>query len=1253
MLRTKQVCSYIVAGVMTLTAGVNTLFANDWPMWRCDDHRSGITSEQLPDPLYLQWTRQLPSPAAAWDNQKEEYNYGGPGLRQPQMVSYDVGYQPVVAGNYMYFGSPNNDCMTQVDITTGQIVHKFYAAGPIRFAPIVKNGKVFFGADDGYIYCLDATNLTLITKISCSASPRKVMGNDRLVSIWPVRGGAVMSSSGADSNWIYFACGLYAFEGSGVFCYNAVTGDRKWINDGSSIYYTINPHSTADGLNGIAPQGYLCLADSNKLLVPNGRAVPACFDRLSGKMLYNKLGQTGGGGYFVSSKGNYFYNFSTSCNLSTGASSGSTPAQYNGRNLQITAGTTVYASSSTFDTFPSYTVTGGSFSVTYNSMPTALVAANGRLFVTTKDGTIYCYGGTPVQTPTVYQYETVPPQVDGATSFAGQILNNCAYKQGSKGICLVVGLTNGRLAEEMTLQSDLTVIAIDPDQSKIDLIRARLDAEGNYGRKVHLICGDMLSAGLPPYFASLIISENVPSGFALANTEENINNYVATMYNSLRPFGGQIILEADKTFFTRAIAAKNLKNASVNGMGTYTLVQKVGALPGTADWNSQYANSSHTNFVKDSLVKGPMGVLWFGGSADNINNGMADRHGHGSVEQVCGGHYYMQGINKLRCVDAYTGRVQWEHQIQNFGSFSDYTEHEAGYTWLGDNFVSLPDAVYALGEHDINQFPKVCYVLDPATGATKSTITMPDSLGAWGLLSICDSVIIATSEPLKFDKDTIVPPGGNGWVSWYATGVPIGVGGISTMNGAFTQHIVAFNRFTGEKLWDKKAEKGFFNLGIASGNGKVFAIDKLSKAAIGYINRMGLVDTVAGTPKVKCFDIHTGNVIWIDSVNAFARYLAYNPDHDVLLEGSRTGSDAMTGEPSASKMIAFNGTTGAVNWIYNTPSPSYYGGPYILNDTLIYTQSSNAFGCLELNTGKWHRISYGLTDKLTDYYQYRHYGCNYGLGATNVICVRSGSGSYIDLQNNSGLVNWGGFKTGCTPSLVPANGLVINSEYTRTCSCNYQVQTSCAMVYDPNIENWAMNQGLATKFATQGGKLSKVGVALGAPGNRRDTTGALWTEYPYGAVAAGFSGVDLPLTITVTGDSVSYYRHHPSEITAPELKFVAASGVVGASSIALKMIYDSLSGSTVIPTPITTDNYKVKLVFAETDFSVAAGQRVFDVSVNGIPVASGLDVLATTGHYNQAYIVEVPNVSITDMLTVTLTPHVGKPMLSGFSAIKM
>ena len=199
----------------------------------------------------------------------------------------------------------------------------------------------------------------------------------------------------------------------------------------------------------------------------------------------------------------------------------------------------------------------------------------------------------------------------------------------------------------------------------------------------------------------------------------------------------------------------------------------------------------------------------------------------------------------------------------------------------------------------------------------------------------------------------------------------------------------------------------------------------------------------------------------------------------------------------------------------------------------------------------------------------------------------------------------------------------------------------------------------------QGGKLAKVGINLDAPGDRRDTSGVLWVEYPFGPPVAGFTKplgsslsttlidslpYEIPLKVTVApiDTSMNYWRHHAARVMG-DMTFVGASGVENAASVALNMIYDPKSGPA---TPVTTENYTVSLVFMEPNFQAQPGDRVFDVSVNGVPVLSNYDIIADAGRPYKSVVKTFHDISVTDMLTVTLTPRAGKPVLSGFSAIQ-
>ena len=45
--------------------------------------------------------------------------------------------------------------------------------------------------------------------------------------------------------------------------------------------------------------------------------------------------------------------------------------------------------------------------------------------------------------------------------------------------------------------------------------------------------------------------------------------------------------------------------------GSLTILTRAGALPGSADWTHEYAGPANTLMSRDTLVKAPLGILWY------------------------------------------------------------------------------------------------------------------------------------------------------------------------------------------------------------------------------------------------------------------------------------------------------------------------------------------------------------------------------------------------------------------------------------------------------------------------------------------------------------------------------------------------------------------------------------------------------------------------------------------------------------------
>ncbi|MBN2315484.1 MAG: PQQ-binding-like beta-propeller repeat protein, partial [Sedimentisphaerales bacterium] len=255
----------ISLGLIILCVFSSVAGAANWSMYRSDPARSGVSPETIGPKLFLHWTyTPLHPPKPAWPMPSEEL---------PRMHN-DNAYHVVVADGYAYFGSCTTDKVTSIDVSDGRIRWEFFTEGPVRFAPAVDGGKVFVGSDDGYVYCLDSDDGSLVWRYRAGPTDEKVIGNGRMISLWPVRTGVLV-----DEGIVYFAAGIFPYEGLYICALKAEDGSVVWMND------TIGDRAHELEYGGISPHGYM-LASEDVVYVPSGRAMPAAFDRQTGKFLF-------------------------------------------------------------------------------------------------------------------------------------------------------------------------------------------------------------------------------------------------------------------------------------------------------------------------------------------------------------------------------------------------------------------------------------------------------------------------------------------------------------------------------------------------------------------------------------------------------------------------------------------------------------------------------------------------------------------------------------------------------------------------------------------------------------------------------------------------------------------------------------------------------------------------------------------------------------------------------------------------------
>jgi outer membrane protein assembly factor BamB len=1198
--------------------------AADWPMWRFDANRAGASPQQLAAELHLQWVREYPPLQPAWPEQDK--------------MQFDVGYEPIVQGKTLYLSSSRHDCVRALDTATGAEKWTFFTDGPVRFAPVAWQGKLYFTADDGFLYCVEGASGKLAWKFRGAPGDRKVLGNERIISTWPARGAPVIAEDGT----LYFAASIWPFMGIFVHALDARTGDVKWTNDGDGSVYMQQPHYT-DAFAGIAPQGPLVVA-GDYLLLPCGRSIPACFERKTGKLLRYQLAENGkhGGGSEVAALGNIFFNGGAFFNLATEkyladygrpvvltpeaaylysegacraydfARAGIRPAarpedrarwgmdelasyKMEPAEAIIKAGSRLYVGTPGLVEALDLDLANNAMTPGWRAeivgKVVRLIAADERLFVVTREGSIHCFGAAKIA-PIFHPWERAKSSRSAvASSKAKRVLEATGLLEGYG---VVWGLDSAPLARELARQSNLHIIVVEHDAEKIQHWRQQWTAEDLFGTRLEIVPGNALTVNLPPYLASLMVCEDVRALGAQPG-------FLATAFRTLRPYGGTfcfLTAEQGQQLIDRTGLAA-LEKASFRTVDEFGLLTREGALPGAANWTHEHADASNTRVSRDHLVKAPLGILWFGGPS---HEGILPRHGHGPQPQVIDGRIILEGSDLLRALDIYTGRLLWETSLPNVGSFYNNLSHQPGANASGSNFVSTRDAIYVV-------YGKACLLLDPVTGAKIDEFQLPLLNGLtepprWGYINVYEDYLIGGAEPLfdpkkaprlapadVLDKDL---EGGTSKLSRFLKSFKAHGDNFSS-----SKHLVVLDRFSGRPLWSTTARCGFRHNATCVGGGRLYTVDRLSGDQIADYKRKGLD---LPEPRVRAFDLKTGRELWT-AEGVFGTWLSYSEKHDVLIEAGRVTRDTLLDEPKG--MRGYRAKDGAVLWF----EKGYTGPAMIHGDDVLQGQ-----GACDVRTGVLKLRTDPITGRLVPWTWLRNYGCNTPAASEHLLTFRSGAAGYFDLCNDSGTGNFGGFRSSCTNNLIVAGGILTAPEYTRTCTCSYQNQCSVALVPMPEAEMW-------TFYGTQEikGTVLRLGLNFGAPGDRRAEDGTLWLEYP------SIAGTSPAVKVKTVPALPELFRRHPSQVMGP-YPWVTSSGLRKVEEVSVMLG----------PGAKVSRKYTVRLFFVEPD-GAHVGQRLFDVALQGKTVLRNFDIVGEASGPFRSVIKEFTGIAARAALTIRLT----------------
>lgn len=1359
-----------------------------WLTYKHDNARTGISEESLNPPLALRWTfKPTHPPKPAWPMPGEEM----------ERMHFDNAHHVTAARGLVYFGSSVDNKVYALSARTGRIQWTYFTEGPVRYAPTIRKNRIYFGSDDGYVYCLYAKNGKPVWKYRAGPSDEKVLGNGRMISLWPVR-----TSILVDDGVAYFGAGVFPYEGIYICALNADDGTVVWKND------TIGDRAHGLAYGGISPQSYL-IASKNILYVPSGRAMPAAFGLKSGQFLYYLLpGGKVGGTWALVDEGH----------LLAGVDQSGTPAKraydeqsgklksplddmhawFPGTDLIVTPEVSysvtkdgVFAldrekylairgselkaivekqqklrnrlsdlqtkmrdpaeeAEETRERFVNPLIeevekelldladeekklkqsmsrwkyphsklnslilvgetllAGGEGIVVSLDTQTGtelwkgevqgkiqgLAAADRNLFISADNGNIYCFGEgkrsrtkeiSPTVDPSPYRKDKLSPIYESA---AEKILKETGVE---KGYCLVFGCETGRLAYELARQSELKIIGIDEDSKKVAEAKSKLDSAGLYGSRVVVEQWDLET--LPDYFANLIVSEEMMiSGEIKTSPEE--------MFRVLKPFGGVAYLgqseeaskqrkpldEGDLREWLDQSGAVESEMFHENGI--WARVSR-GKLEGIGSWTEQYGNPQNTACSGDQLVKGPLGVLWYG---EPGSEKMLDRHAKAASPVSINGRLFIQGEEVVMAYDAYNGTLLWEREIA--GAVRPRADVDGG------NLVVTDDRLFVAAHEK-------CYCLDPATGKTMHVFEVPPSADGsprrWGYISYANNTLYGSrampmkneyfalwelfTEHEKWKESKDVPleyrdayenlkrkyplPNKDDkkiWADFKRSGVLWNLMAdfpkweiYNSAKGALTKYIMlsdmifAMDPETGKLRWKHQGNQ-IAHITVSIGDGRIFFAEnristqqrnralaerqRLIRKGIYEESEVGkFITKYTDVRNVICLDAMTGERLWekpmdFTGCGGDGVASAYQ-DGMLLFFGSMGDHDAWrfkNGSLRWKRLTVLSSENGDVLWSHPI---NYRTRPVIVGDQIFIEPRA-----CDLHTGEIKMREHPITGEQVPWEYLRPgHTCAITSASAHALFYRSFCTAIYDFSEDNGLTLFGGIRPGCWINMIPANGVLLFPEASAGCTCSFPLR--CSMAFkrkEKRAQPW-------TVFITHGPMSSAkhFAINLGAPGDMKDNEGRIWFAYPNPkTVTLSNHFPDYGLKFDLHDEVLQGMGYFCSDfknmkIEGTDRPWLFTSGCIGLTRCEVPLIDDIWGEEPGV--------YTVRLGFNASS-NDKVGQRVFDITIQGDPLLEELDIIKEAGAPNKALIKEFKGIKVENVLLIEMTSKEKNPTLS-------
>jgi len=1059
-----------------LVLGTNSLHGDDWPMYRADAARTGYSSEPLPDNLELRWVyRNRTAPMPAWPDSSR--------------ITFDFAYQPIIVGNTVVFGSSAQDKVVAIDTDSGKLRWTFFTGGPVRFAPAAWHDRIFVASDDGHLYAIKTDDGTLLWKHRGGLNERMCLGNERMVSRWPARGGPVVVD-----NIVYYAAGIWPSDGIFLHALDARTGAVLWTNDSTGRMYMPQPHGGANAHSGVTPQGYL-LATNDRLFVPTGRAVPAAFRRSDGKFEYYRLQQNGSIGgaralvadRFVINAGCFLTRDNGTLaaragrgvfsNLPDGIlrTTGKTLMAYRWADLEKTDRKGQHIRYRGLEKYREIVLEDESKERRHAENVIKKVPALGDLYRTQVRFSEE-YENVPKQTGLERTLAQSRPDVETLGYEVGPFLATTYERQYE-----VIGA-----AEEAVCGGPDIVRVVNLDNGRL---RWSYEVEGN---ALGLAAGNGLlvtstSKGIIYCFGSSkgINSRSVYGGHKESSpaTQFSDIDYAKAAKEILDRTQTKSGLCIDLGCDTGELALELVKQSQLYVIGIDSNPAKVNRARRMLDDAGVYGSRVTIHIGNPRKTPYPrnfanmiLSSQSLAGKQDSLDKAEIER-----LQRPYGGVLCLgtPGQLKVRRRGRLKGAGNWTHQNYDAANTIcspdkiasgplEMAWYRDGVIEIADRHAQAPAPLYNRGQLVVEGVDGICAV-DAYNGHTLWTYPIPGILADWDgvhhdvgvgdtgsnfclsdeavyvrIDQRCLKIALATGHEFKTPVNSSARDCNWGYIA-YADGLLFG----SVLNNEHTVSprykgirlrnesvlFFALDADTGRLKWKYQPQHSVRNNTIAIAGGMVYLIDRpialadrITDPRPNRKHRPLLKPSEHPGGTLIAMDAQTGSVLWRNNQDIFGTQVAVSDKHNTLLMYYQAVKHNFFKLPSeiGGRMAAFDVKTGRRLW----DNKVVHKSRPLINEDIIYAEG----GAWKLKTGE--PIPWNFK---------RSYGCGQIAGSTNLLVFRSATLGYVDLRRNAGTENFGGIRPNCWFNAIVAGGLVLMPDGSSKCACSYQMRSWVAL----------------------------------------------------------------------------------------------------------------------------------------------------------------------------------------------------------------